>query len=172
MARDSFTFYREYAEAIEPLPPEEYKEVISAISHYSLDDIEIDIKNASSKAVFNLVKSKIDKSKQRAKNGKQGGRPKEEDLPRKEFEEYKYINITEEQYKKIVEKYGERVTMRIVELLDTWLAKNGKTAQQYIGKNHYAHFRADNWAVQKALGEQQQNRPNWGVPDDIEWRPF
>lgn len=163
MTRDSFIFYREYAEAIEPLPPEEAREVINAITHYSLDDTEIEINGSGSKAVFYLIKSKIDKNKQRAKNGQRGGRPKESNLPRKHFENYDFINITEEQFNKIVDKYGLKTTMRIIELLDDWFAKDGKTVQQYLGKNHYAHFRKDNWAVQKALSEQKQHQPNWSI---------
>ena len=163
MTRDSFIFYREYAEAIEPLPAEEAREVVSAIMHYSLDDEEIDINGTGSKAVFLLIKNRIDKNKQRANNGRNGGRPKVENQPRKNFEKYDYVNITEEQFKKIVDKYGLDTTMRIIELLDDWFAKDGKTVQQYLGKNHYAHFRKDNWAVQKALKERELTQPNWGI---------
>lgn len=164
MIKDNFIFYREYAESIEPLPAEEAKEVIDAISHYALDDTEIEIKGSGSKAVFRLIKTKIDKNKQRAKNGQNGGRPKEDNKPRKEFKGFEDINITEEQFQKLINKYGEEKVMKMIARFDGWLAKRGKSARQYLGKNHYAHFRIDNWFVKQVLAEEQQkSQPNWSV---------
>ena len=65
--RDSFVFYRSFADAIAGLPPEEYKKVMQAIIGYALDGIEY--------TVFCLVKPQIDANNKRYENGKKGGRP-------------------------------------------------------------------------------------------------
>lgn len=84
--------------------------------------------------------------------------------PRKPINGIEYVNLTEEQYNKLTDKYGEKLALKAINVLDYWLSKGSKSAKQYIGKNHYAHFRNDSWVMQKAREEQQSlAMTNWSV---------
>ena len=72
--RDSFVFYRSFADAIAGLPPEEYKKVMQAIIGYALDCTE-PTAGGIEYTVFCLVKPQIDANNKRYENGKKGGRP-------------------------------------------------------------------------------------------------
>lgn len=72
---------------------------------------------------------------------------------RKEFSGLDYINITEEQYEKICTRFTKKVADIAIRLFDGWLSEKGKTARQYLGKNHYAHFRIDKWCIKEAIKE-------------------
>ena len=72
--RDSFVFYRSFADAIAGLPPEEYKKVMQAIIGYALDGTEPPA-GGIEYTVFCLVKPQIDANNKRYENGKKGGRP-------------------------------------------------------------------------------------------------
>ena len=72
--RDSFVFYRSFADAIAGLPPEEYKKVMQAIIGYALDGTE-PTAGGIEYTVFCLVKPQIDANNKRYENGKKGGRP-------------------------------------------------------------------------------------------------
>lgn len=72
--RDSFVFYRSFADAIAGLPPEEYKKVMQAIIGYALDGTE-PTTGGIDYTVFCLVKPQIDANNKRYENGKKGGRP-------------------------------------------------------------------------------------------------
>lgn len=70
-----------------------------------------------------------------------------------------YVNLTKNEHVKLQQKFGEQRLQKAVELLDSWLAKGGKTAKQYIGKPHYAHFRKDSWLwerVDESLTKEQK----------------
>lgn len=83
--------------------------------------------------------------------------------PRKIIEGVSFVNLTEEQYDKLIDKYGEIFAKKAINVLDGWLSKGSKTAKQYIGKNHYAHFRSDSWVIQKTREEQNNNGTNWSI---------
>lgn len=89
---------------------------------------------------------------------KSNARKNNTDLVRKEFEGLNYINLTEAQYEKLCSKYTKEVLDNAIKKFDCWLSKEGKTAKQYIGKNHYNHFRIDNWCVQDALKEAEETK--------------
>lgn len=72
--RDSFVFYRSFADAIAGLPLEEYKKVMQAIIGYALDGTE-PTAGGIEYTVFRLVKPQIDANNKRYENGKKGGRP-------------------------------------------------------------------------------------------------
>lgn len=75
--RDSFIFYRSFAEAIRELEPEQKAQLIDGIIDYALDDKEPDIKGVA-KAMFSLIRPQIDANNKRYENGKRGGRPKKD----------------------------------------------------------------------------------------------
>ena len=72
--RDSFVFYRSFAESVKNLPPEEYKKVMQSILEYALDGKEPE-QSGIEYTVFCLVKPQIDANNKRYENGKKGGRP-------------------------------------------------------------------------------------------------
>ena len=89
--------------------------------------------------------------------------------PEKEFmniEGVKYTNLTKKEYETLIKKYDpEKVTLAI-NIFDTWLEKGSKTAKQYIGKAHYAHFKSDGWVWERAtaqLAKQQRGNTNYGI---------
>lgn len=92
------------------------------------------------------------------------GKKAKEVIERKELDGIDFVNLTETDYDKLLEKYGEAVLNKAISLLDEWLGKKGTTARQYLGKNHYAHFKVDSWAIQRAkeiLGT--GNKTNWSI---------
>ena len=79
MERDSFVFYRSFYEAIKELPSECKAEVMSAIIEYGLDGkLPDDIKGIA-KAVMMLITPQLDANNQKYRNGKMGGRPRNQD---------------------------------------------------------------------------------------------
>ena len=74
--RDSFIFYRSFAEAIKKLKNDDERLAIyEAIIDYALDGIEPNIDDIPAMA-FTLIKPQIDANNKRYANGQKGGRPK------------------------------------------------------------------------------------------------
>jgi len=80
MARDSFIFYRSFAEAIDDLPDKEQLEIYKAIKEYALNENEIEL-TGMAKGFFKLIKPQIAANNRRYKNGCGGGRPAEKEEP-------------------------------------------------------------------------------------------
>ena len=75
MERDSFVFYRSFYKALNGLPPDVHKEIITAICEYALDGTEPEL-DGISYTVFELIRPQIDANNKRYVNGAKGGRPK------------------------------------------------------------------------------------------------
>lgn len=74
-----------------------------------------------------------------------------------------YVRLTEKQYKKLIDTWGDDVANEAIKVLDNWLAKNGSAQKGYIGRNNYGHFRSDGWVMPIALQNCGRNtQPNWG----------
>lgn len=73
MIRDSFVFYRSFAEALHELDAETYKSAMEAILGYALDGSEPET-NGIARAMFLMAKPQIDANNQRFLNGARGGR--------------------------------------------------------------------------------------------------
>ncbi len=126
----SFTFYRNYYEIIKYLPTKEKAQLYDAILEYMFEDKEPELKELL-KGIWVNIKMPLDTNKKNIKNGQKGGRPKKEDEePKKKPKEtqiitqkepkpkannisyflflisnnnYKYININNNIYNKIIE---------------------------------------------------------------------
>lgn len=72
--REGFVFYRSFYEALEELPADTFKAVLSALARYALDGVEPEL-SGFEKAAFLLMKPQIDANNQRRENGAKGGRP-------------------------------------------------------------------------------------------------
>lgn len=164
--RDSFIFYRSFYEQANKLNKSEQLSLLKAICELALNEQETELKGISS-IIYEMAKPLILANEKRFKNGCKGGRPKDDDSPRKDFGEYETVILTETQWTKILAKYGENLALKMVKVLDDWLSIGGHNAKQYIGKNNYAHFRKDYWVYQEAKKllekEEADNQPNWSV---------
>lgn len=72
---DSFVFYRSFAEAMEDLPPEDFKELTMALTGYALDGVEPELPSYL-RPLFVLMRPNIEANKKKRSSGKLGGRPK------------------------------------------------------------------------------------------------
>ena len=82
MGRESFVFYRSFAEQLRKLPAEQYKRIMNSIFDYALDGVVNDMDTIDG-IIFGLIKPQLDANNQRYQNGckgaefgKLGGRPK------------------------------------------------------------------------------------------------
>ncbi len=76
---DSFVFYESFYEAIEEIEDEAVQLAIyKAISRYALCGEEPQLKGTPS-AIFKLVRPQLDANRKRRENGKNGGRPNQEE---------------------------------------------------------------------------------------------
>lgn len=73
MTRDSMVFYRSFFEAVEDLPPEDFKQAVTAIMRYALDGTTDDVKGVA-KSILIMARPQIDKNNKRYENGTRGGR--------------------------------------------------------------------------------------------------
>lgn len=87
--RDSFIFYRSFIEAINMMPPKEYKEAMQAIAAYALDDVEPTNLGRYAQMAFALIKPQLDANTKRFENGCKGGRPKTKTEPKENQNETK-----------------------------------------------------------------------------------
>ena len=83
-------------------------------------------------------------------NGQKGGRPKQDSTIRIELPEIDLVILTPDQYGSLLEKYGYELLRKALQILDTWLRSGCKSANKYVGKNNYAHFRSDGWVINEA----------------------
>lgn len=74
-AREGFIFYRSFQDALEDLPAETYKAILSAVIKYALDGSVPEL-NGLEKSAFLLIKPQIDANNRRREVGATGGRPK------------------------------------------------------------------------------------------------
>lgn len=60
------------------------------------------------------------------------------------------VNLTQDELETLKTKYSEDKTLMAIKIFNNWLEKRGKTAKNYIGKAHYAHFKVDGWVWDEA----------------------
>lgn len=83
MKRESFVFYRSFAEAVKNMDKETKADFLDALCAYALDGEETDCEGVVA-AFMSLVKPQIDANNQRYENGKRGGRPKNQEKTEEE----------------------------------------------------------------------------------------
>ena len=89
---DSIVFYKSYYDAVKNMPPEDFKQCVTALLEYAFNDVET-TENATASMYLTLTKPLIDANKARRQNGKKGGRPKKDDYE-KDLESAGYRRVT------------------------------------------------------------------------------
>ena len=69
---ESFVFYRSFAKALEKLPADQYKEVMTAVCQYGLDGSMPELSDPILDAIFLLIQPQIDANNKRRESGKKG----------------------------------------------------------------------------------------------------
>lgn len=69
---ESFVFYRSFAKALEKLPADQYKEVMTAVCQYGLDGSLPELSDPILDAIFLLIQPQIDANNKRRESGKKG----------------------------------------------------------------------------------------------------
>lgn len=77
---DGFVFYRSFYESLEELPPEEYKECVTALCKYALDGEEMEL-SPTARMFFKLVRPQVDANNKRREAGRSGGRATRKQTP-------------------------------------------------------------------------------------------
>ena len=80
MGKDSFIFYRSFAEAIDDLPDKDQLQVYRAIKEYALNEKEVELTGVA-KSFFILIKPQLIANNKRYKNGCRGGKPPKKGKP-------------------------------------------------------------------------------------------
>lgn len=94
----------------------------------------------------NLLISKIEKSKRKTQNNK-GGRRKVSVNECIKLKENELVNLTKNQYSKLIHKYGYLFIKNAINIFNEWLKQNTNISKRYLDKNNYAHFRIDGWVI-------------------------
>lgn len=80
MERDSIVFYKSFFDAIKELPPEDFKNCMTALMEYGFEG-KVPETSGIAKSIFLMAKPQIDKNNQRYANGKKGGKTAFRDEP-------------------------------------------------------------------------------------------
>ena len=70
--RESFIFYKSYADQLRKLPDEQFATIMKAIFDYALEGAEGELGVIES-VIFGLIKPQLDANNTRYENGKKGG---------------------------------------------------------------------------------------------------
>lgn len=70
---EGFIFYQSFADALETLPAEDYKECVSALCKYAINGEEPETDNPFVKMFFTLARPQVDANNKRREAGKNGG---------------------------------------------------------------------------------------------------
>lgn len=83
MKRDSVVIYRNFYEGLKGVGERSYKRIMNAVLAYALDGIEPKL-NGLEYTVFLQAKTQIDANNRKFENGKQGGRPRNQNETKEE----------------------------------------------------------------------------------------
>ena len=92
MARNSVLIYRDFFETMKGVPERSYKRIMNAVMSYAMDGTEPNLSGLE-QVVFAQAKIWVDNNNRRYENGKQGGRPRNQEETEEEPNENQ--NITE-----------------------------------------------------------------------------
>jgi len=177
------TFWRSYYDSADKLRgnPELLSSFLMSILDYAFEDLQPGSDDPIISALFQSVKPAIDMSKQKARNGKQGGsKPKQtaskqkangskaEAISKKKEEKEikKYspsesskkvrfgdtVTMSNAEYEALLSTHGESDTKRMIEILDNYKASSGKT--------YKSDYRAIlSWVVDRLAEDKKRQKP-------------
>lgn len=130
-----------------------------------------------SESALRRYAKRLDIAKQRSEAGKIGaGRrwknstgqpsPPKEKITYKKFPETRYIKITDSEFEKVVEKWGNEKALKMVDILENWLEIGSKKAKEVRNNPHYAYFRKDGWLSNRADEELKKTNVKNGISSD------
>lgn len=193
--RESFTFYKSFAEGLKPLDDATYRRLSDALINYALYDETPDLEGLEL-TVFQSWKANIDASNRRKDNGKNGGRPKTENNRTITENNRTKPKITEgkpnkkENKKETITKKDSigRFTPPTPTEVQAYVAEKGYTIDAFkfcdfyeskgwfVGKNKMKDWKAAvrNWARSQrqestANGSRSTNRFNNFEPTGTDW---
>ena len=173
--RDSFVFYRSFADAIAGLPPEEYKKVMQAIIGYALDGTE-PTAGGIEYTVFCLVKPQIDANNKRYENGKKGGRPitKQEPSNNQDVTNPQpnvYVNVNDNDIKKKDTNVSKEKASRFKPPTVTEVENYCREKEYRIDCERFVDFyRSKDWMVGKnKMKDWRAAVRNWARGNRLEW---
>ena len=82
-------------------------------------------------------------------NGQKGGRPVANPKDKIKLPHINLVILTANQSDNLLNKYGKFLLTKALYIFEEWLSTSPK-GHKYIGKNNYAHFRADGWVINTA----------------------
>lgn len=195
--RESFTFYKSFAEGLKPLDDATYRRLSDALINYALYDETPDLEGLEL-TVFQSWKANIDASNRRKDNGKNGGRPKtennrtitENNRTKPKITEGKPNKKEKENKKETITKKDSigRFTPPTPTEVQAYVAEKGYTIDAFkfcdfyeskgwfVGKNKMKDWKAAvrNWARSQRLestanGSRSTNRFNNFEPTGTDW---
>lgn len=168
-----FLLYTDYADLIRDLPDNQKGVLFQAIMDYARDGVVPELDSVT-EVYFKFMTAQINRDKERydeickkraeagrkgglAKNGKKGDpqqiekdvkerkkAARKKEPPKKKYGEF--VQMTQEEYEKLVVKYGDQKVKRMVEVLDNYKGANGKT--------YKSDYRAIlNWVAERVESE-------------------
>lgn len=184
MEKRTFLMYSEWQPLLEGMSDEQAGQLFKKIYAYQTGN-EYEIQDALILGVFNMIKAKFDadrklyveKCERNKLNGAKGGRPKKQEpkkterltekpkeLPKKEapkkneYGEYHNVRLTEQEYAKLSEKFGEGKTAEAIKILDTYIESLAPAKKkEYLKKNH--NLCMQNWVYGEVDKRKGQTKP-------------
>ena len=180
MEKRTFLMYSEWQPLLEGMSDEQAGQLFKKIYAYQTGN-EYEIQDALILGVFNMIKAKFDadrklyveKCERNKLNGAKGGRPKKqepkkterltekpkkEEPKKQEYGEYKNVKLTEEEYKRLIEKHGEGKTAEAIKILDTYIESLAPAKKkEYLKKNH--NLCMQNWVYGEVDKRKGQTKP-------------
>lgn len=136
--RESFTYYKSFAEGLKPLNDETYRRLSDALINYALYDEAPDLEGLEM-TVFQSWKANIDASNRRKDNGKNGGRPKTEKNRTETENNRTKPKITEgKPNKKEKENKKETITETKKESIGRFTPPTPAQVSEYIAEKGYS----------------------------------
>lgn len=172
-----YTFFKSYHDSLVELEKEDKKELLNAIDEYIFENKE-PMFSGVKKAIWIVIKPNLDISKIRSKSRKSKTNQKEIKTKSKANQNencdllypYPYPNnkikyldnvyLTNEEYKKLIDKLGEQLTNTYIEKLNNYIGSKGK---KY--KSHY--FTILSWVNKEDKPIKKVETPEW-FDKDIE----
>lgn len=83
------------------------------------------------------------------KKKKAGGRAKISKYENIKIKDAEFVNLTKQQYEKLLDRYGYTFTSKALQLLNNLLKQNTKKSESYKNRNNYWLFRSDSWLIRE-----------------------